>query len=640
MNNSFDKNTLIGILLLLAIFVGFSIFNRPSKEEVERQRRYRDSIAQVQQELLSQQLIKQAEDSIRLAQTQALDTLAENNDSTRTALLTSSFGDFAPASSGIENEITLANNMLYLTINTKGAQVSSVRVKGFKTYNGDSLMVVKNDPGNAMNLDFFNGNKAISTKDLFFSVAEQTSNSVVLRASAGDDKWLEFAYNLPENSYTVDFTISYHNLQGLIKQNMSYLDFTWNQFLPVLERGNDWEAQNSGLFYKFNGNDDDDIESITPSEEPRSEQLNTSTKWIAYKGQFFSSVLISKSSIPNAVVTAQRTSLNGNLLYMSSKIAVPNNCETDSMAFYFGPNKYSILSDLTVGNATADELELEQLINLGWGIFGWVNRWAIIPLFNFLGSFLTNYGLIILIMTLVIKLVILPLTYKSYKSSAKMRALKPMVDELSKKYPKPDQAMQKQQATMDLYKRAGASPLGGCLPLLLQMPILIAMFRFFPASIELRQQSFLWASDLSSYDSILDFGFSIPWYGDHISLFTLLMAAAIVVQQKMNSGQMDTGQTMPGMKLMLYLMPVMMVLWFNNYSSGLSYYYFLSNIISIIQIYVIRKHIDEKALLEKMKAKADKSAKEPKKKSGFMARLEEAQRRQMEQLKKQQRNRK
>ena len=640
MNNSFDKNTLIGILLLLAIFVGFSIFNRPSKEEVERQRRYRDSIAQVQQELLSQQLIKQAEDSIRLAQTQALDTLAENNDSTRTALLTSSFGDFAPASSGIENEITLANNMLYLTINTKGAQVSSVRVKGFKTYNGDSLMVVKNDPGNAMNLDFFNGNKAISTKDLFFTVAEQTSNSVVLRASAGDDKWLEFAYNLPENSYTVDFTISYHNLQGLIKQNMSYLDFTWNQFLPVLERGNDWEAQNSGLFYKFNGNDDDDIESITPSEEPRSEQLNTSTKWIAYKGQFFSSVLISKSSIPNAVVTAQRTSLNGNLLYMSSKIAVPNNCETDSMAFYFGPNKYSILSDLTVGNATADELELEQLINLGWGIFGWVNRWAIIPLFNFLGSFLTNYGLIILIMTLVIKLVILPLTYKSYKSSAKMRALKPMVDELSKKYPKPDQAMQKQQATMDLYKRAGASPLGGCLPLLLQMPILIAMFRFFPASIELRQQSFLWASDLSSYDSILDFGFSIPWYGDHISLFTLLMAAAIVVQQKMNSGQMDTGQTMPGMKLMLYLMPVMMVLWFNNYSSGLSYYYFLSNIISIIQIYVIRKHIDEKALLEKMKAKADKSAKEPKKKSGFMARLEEAQRRQMEQLKKQQRNRK
>lgn len=638
MNNTFDKNTLIGILLLLAIFVGFSIFNRPSKEEVERQRKYRDSIAQVQQELFQQELLKRAEDSARMAQAQSLDTIAEISDSARAAILANSFGDFAQASSGAETEINLSNNLLAVAINTKGAMVSSVRVKGYKTYNGDSLMLIKNDPGNEMNLDFFNGNKAISTKDLYFTVASQTNNSVVLRAPAGDDKWLEFSYNLKENSYLVDFTISFHNLKGLIKQNMSYLDLTWSQFLPVLERGNDWEAQNSGLFYKFNGNDEDDIESINPGEGSLSEQLNTSTKWIAYKGQFFSSVLISKTSIPNAVVSAQRTSLNGNLMLMSSKIAVPNTCETDSMAFYFGPNKYSILSNIALSNASEDdELELSKLLNLGWGIFGWVNRWAIIPLFNLLGSFLTNYGLIILIMTIIIKLVILPLTYKSYKSSAKMRVLKPMVEEIGKKYPKPDQAMQKQQATMDLYKRAGASPLGGCLPLLLQMPILIAMFRFFPASIELRQESFLWASDLSSYDSILDLPFSIPWYGDHISLFTLLMAAGIIVQQKMNSGQMDTGQTMPGMKLMLYLMPVMMVFWFNNYSSGLSYYYFLSNVISILQIYIIRKHIDEKALFEKLKAKAEKSAKEPKKKSGFMARLEEAQRRQMEQLKKQQR---
>lgn len=638
MNNTFDKNTLIGILLLLAIFVGFSIFNRPSKEEVERQRKYRDSIAQVQQELFQQELLKRAEDSARMAQAQSLDTIAEISDSARAAILANSFGDFAQASSGAETEINLSNNLLAVAINTKGAMVSSVRVKGYKTYNGDSLMLIKNDPGNEMNLDFFNGNKAISTKDLYFTVASQTNNSVVLRAPAGDDKWLEFSYNLKENSYLVDFTISFHNLKGLIKQNMSYLDLTWSQFLPVLERGNDWEAQNSGLFYKFNGNDEDDIESINPGEGSLSEQLNTSTKWIAYKGQFFSSVLISKTSIPNAVVSAQRTSLNGNLMLMSSKIAVPNTCETDSMAFYFGPNKYSILSNIALSNTSEDdELELSKLLNLGWGIFGWVNRWAIIPLFNLLGSFLTNYGLIILIMTIIIKLVILPLTYKSYKSSAKMRALKPMVEEIGKKYPKPDQAMQKQQATMDLYKRAGASPLGGCLPLLLQMPILIAMFRFFPASIELRQESFLWASDLSSYDSILDLPFSIPWYGDHISLFTLLMAAGIIVQQKMNSGQMDTGQTMPGMKLMLYLMPVMMVFWFNNYSSGLSYYYFLSNVISILQIYIIRKHIDEKALFEKLKAKAEKSAKEPKKKSGFMARLEEAQRRQMEQLKKQQR---
>ncbi|MBO4244019.1 MAG: membrane protein insertase YidC [Bacteroidales bacterium] len=636
MNNTFDKNTLIGILLLLALFVGFSIFNRPSQEEVERQKRYRDSIAQVQQEQFQQQLLKQAEDSIRLAQAQSLDTIAEISDSARADLLASTFGDFAPASAGMESEIILANNLLHITLNSKGAQISSVRVKGYKTYDGDSLEVVKADPGNEMNLDFFNGNKPISTKNLFFTVASQTDNSVVLRANAGDDKWLEFAYYLPEDSYVVDFTISFHNLKGLIKQNSSFLDFTWNQFLPVLERGNDWEVQNSGLYYKYTG-DDDDVESIVLTDGEKNEQLNTSTKWIAYKGQFFSSVIMNKTSFPNALLSSQKTSLNGNMLFMSSKIGVPNNCETDSMAFYFGPNKYSILSNTTVGVTDSDDLDLDQLVPLGWGIFGWVNRWAIIPLFNWLGSFISNYGLIILLMTIVIKLVIFPLTYKSYQSSAKMRALKPMVEEIGKKYPKPEQAMQKQQATMDLYKRAGASPLGGCLPMLLQMPILIAMFRFFPASIELRQQSFLWASDLSSYDSILDLPFSIPWYGDHISLFTLLMAAGIIIQQKMNSGQMDTGQTMPGMKLMLYLMPAMMILWFNDYSAGLSYYYFLSNVISIIQIYFIRRHIDEKALFEKLKAKADKNAKEPKKKSGFLARLEEAQRRQMEQLKKQQR---
>ena len=636
MNNTFDKNTLIGILLLLALFVGFSIFNRPSQEEVERQKRYRDSIAQVQQEQFQQQILKQAEDSIRLAQAQSLDTIAEISDSARADLLASTFGDFAPASAGMESEIILANNLLHITLNSKGAQISSVRVKGYKTYDGDSLEVVKADPGNEMNLDFFNGNKPISTKNLFFTVASQTDNSVVLRANAGDDKWLEFAYYLPEDSYVVDFTISFHNLKGLIKQNSSFLDFTWNQFLPVLERGNDWEVQNSGLYYKYTG-DDDDVESIVLTDGEKNEQLNTSTKWIAYKGQFFSSVIMNKTSFPNALLSSQKTSLNGNMLFMSSKIGVPNNCETDSMAFYFGPNKYSILSNTTVGVTDSDDLDLDQLVPLGWGIFGWVNRWAIIPLFNWLGSFISNYGLIILLMTIVIKLVIFPLTYKSYQSSAKMRALKPMVEEIGKKYPKPEQAMQKQQATMDLYKRAGASPLGGCLPMLLQMPILIAMFRFFPASIELRQQSFLWASDLSSYDSILDLPFSIPWYGDHISLFTLLMAAGIIIQQKMNSGQMDTGQTMPGMKLMLYLLPAMMIFWFNDYAAGLSYYYFLSNVISIIQIYIIRRHIDEKALFEKLKAKAEKSAKEPKKKSGFLARLEEAQRRQMEQLKKQQR---
>jgi len=290
---------------------------------------------------------------------------------------------------------------------------------------------------------------------------------------------------------------------------------------------------------------------------------------------------------------------------------------------------------MTVGGVSQDDLGLQELVPLGWGIFGWINRIAIIPLFNWLGSFISSYGLIILIMTVIIKVVIFPLTYKSYKSTASMRVLKPQIEEINKKYPKQEQAMEKQQAVMALYRKVGISPMGGCLPLLLQMPILIAMFNFFPASIELRQQGFLWATDLSSYDSILDLPFSIPWYGDHVSLFTLLMAVAMVVSTKINSSQMDTGsQQMPGMKMMMYLMPVMMVFWFNDYSSGLSYYYFLSNIITIIQMIIIRRTIDEEEILKKLNSKAAKNA--GKKKSGFMARLEEAQRRQLEEMKKQQ----
>jgi YidC/Oxa1 family membrane protein insertase len=307
---------------------------------------------------------------------------------------------------------------------------------------------------------------------------------------------------------------------------------------------------------------------------------------------------------------------------------------TRAMCFYFGPNQYKILNNVVLDSQAEDEKELglEELVPLGW--FGIISKWIIIPLFNWLGSFISSYGIIILIMTIIIKIVIFPLTRKSYKSTASMRVLKPQIDEISKKYPKPEQAMEKQKAVMALYQRVGISPMGGCLPLLLQMPILIAMFNFFPSSIELRQQAFLWATDLSSYDSILDLPFTIPFYGNHVSLFTLLMAAAMIVSTKINSSQMDTGQSMAGMKMMMYFMPVMMVCWFNDYSSGLSYYYFLSNIITILQMWIIRKTLDEKAILAKLNSKAAKNS--GKKKSGLMARLEEAQRRQMEIMKEQQ----
>ncbi len=622
-----DKNQIIGILLIVGIFVGFSLYNQPSAEEIAaaKQKRHRDSIAMAEQLLAEQQ--KQAADSVTNVEINLNeDTMS---DSAKNALGQLKYGDFYPSTSGTENDIVLENNKIKVTISTKGAAIKSVEIKDYKTHDGQPLYVWRDDVENTFGLDFFAQNKALNSSDLYFECDNSQTNKAIFKAkTANENQWLEFAYDLKDDSYLMDFTISFHNLNDIINRNSSYIDLTWDQYLPILERGNDWENQNAGLYYRLDNGDLENLNTTSNDEDDISK-----TTWIAYKGQFFSSVIISKTNIPNANVSSQNIQKNKKALkYLKSKIAIPNNGETDSLSFYFGPNKYQILKNIQV--AEGEKIGLQELIPLGWGIFGWINRIAIIPMFNWLSSFISNYGIIILIMTIIIKLVIFPLTYKSYQSSAKMRVLKPQVEQLSKKYPREDQALQKQQAVMDFYKRAGVNPMGGCLPALLQMPILIAMFRFFPASIELRQQSFLWANDLSSYDSILDLPFNIPFYGDHVSLFTLLMAVGIVVSTKINSGQMDTGQQMPGMKLMMYMMPVMMVFWFNNYSSGLSYYYFLSNIITIIQTIVARKFIDEDLLLAKLNAKASKN--KTKKKSGFMARLEEMQRQQLEAMKQQQ----
>ena len=632
-----DKNTIIGIILCIAIFIGFSIYNRPSQEEIQHQKRLRDSAAAVMKQKYEAELEQQKlRDS--LAKNNTEETLSEA-DSAQRSNYAASFGDFSKCAFGEKQEIVLQNEKIKVKLSSKGAKISSVEVLGYKTYSGEALTVIKDDPQNEMGFDFFCGSKAVSTKNLYFeyngyqkeiSATKDSPAKAVLRAKVNEDSWLEFAYSLENDSYLLDYTITFHKLENVVNRNSSYIDFTWNQYLPVLERGNKWESQHSGLYYKY---DDESSEYLSLTSDNDAKNLTGSLKWIAYKGEFFSSVLISKTDFPNADVSFQNVSNNGNFKFMSSKIGFSSADTSKAMAFYFGPNQFKILKDITL--AENEDLGLQELVPLGWGIFGWINRYAIIPLFNWLGSFISSYGLIILIMTIIIKVVIFPLTYKSYKSTASMRVLKPQIEEINKKYPKQEQAMQKQQAIMALYKKVGISPLGGCMPLLLQMPILIAMFNFFPASIELRQQSFLWATDLSSYDSILDLTLSIPWYGEHVSLFTVLMAIAMVVSTKINSSQMDTGQQqMPGMKMMMYLMPVMMVFWFNDYSSGLSYYYFLSNIITIIQMMVIRRTLDENALLEKLNSKAAKNS--AKKKTGFLARLEEAQRQQLEAMKKQQ----
>ena len=381
------------------------------------------------------------------------------------------------------------------------------------------------------------------------------------------------------------------------------------------------------LSYRFPG--ESSIEDLGMSEESKSKEVTTKINWVAFKQQFFSSVFIAGENMQNAKLAFDTAKPGSDYLKnFSARMTVPYSMQTEGydFAFYFGPNKYSILKQVVDGNN--GELHLERLIPLGWGICGWVNRWCVIPVFDFLRNYISSFGIIILILAVLIKLVISPLTYKSYISSAKMRVIKPEVDALAKKFPKQEDAMKKQQATMELYKKAGINPMGGCIPMLIQMPILIAMFRFFPASIELREQPFLWADDLSSYDSVWNLPFSIPFYGDHVSLFALLMTVTLFVFSYFNYQQTASSQPqMAGMKfMMVYLMPIMMLFWFNNYSSGLCYYYFLSTLISIVQTLVIRRMIDDEKIHAIMKANVAKRTNG--KKSKFQQRYEELMREQ------------
>jgi len=625
-----DRNQVIGLVLIAVILFGYIYLTKPSKEQILREKQKRDSIALVQEQLEQNRVIEELKKDSAKSSIDSIyknDTLTNLPDSSKKEALNNLFGSFAEAANGNEKFITVENNNFIVTFSNKGGRIYSVELKNFKTY--DSLpLILFNGDKNIFGFDFFSQNKSISTQNFYFipqtpdSIINATSETktLTLRLNAGNNSYIDYVYTIKPDEFIVDFNVIFKNPKEVISQNANFIDLNWNQYIPYLERGNDWENQNTLLYYKFF---EDEVDFLSHSKDEESEKLSTSLQWIGYKHQFFSSVLIAKQNFNNAVVDYKNLNgTNGTLKVMNSKIAVPTpvaESDTLGLAFYFGPNHYKTLRAISL--AENDKLELKELVPLGWGIFGWVNRIAIIPVFNWLGSFITSYGLIILLLTIIIKAALFPLTFKSYQSSAKMRVLKPQVDELAKKFGT-DKAMEKQQATMALYRKVGVNPLGGCLPVLLQMPILIAMFRFFPSSIELRQQSFLWAEDLSSYDSILQLPFTIPMYGDHVSLFTLLMAAAIVISTKMNSNQMDaSSQQIPGMKMMMYMMPVMMVVWFNSYSSGLSYYYFLSNVITIAQTYLIRYFTNEEAILQKLNANAKKNKNQ--KKSKFQQKLED-----------------
>jgi YidC/Oxa1 family membrane protein insertase len=609
-----DRNSLIGFSLIGVILVGFYFINKPNEEEIRRIQHERDSIAHVVQ---LEQKMREAQQAMNESSVPLGDTLSAE----------AKYGELAPLLVGTEEIITISNELIDVSVSTKGGRIITVNLKEYLTHDKKPLLLFDGDESD-FNFTFFtNSNRQVATGDFYFKVAENTtqadgSTQLVLASEMADGKAFEFVYTIAPESYKVDFNFRIKGIEQVLSRTQGAIDLEWRVKMRQNEKGADFERRYSGLYYKYY---QDAVEDIAATKSD-SEVLTTRVKWIGYKDQFFSSVLIADEFFLSANV--EQTKIEdqpGYLSEMSSTIAIP---VKDDMKFsyYFGPNHYKTLK--RTGH------DLEEMINLGWVGFSWVNKWLVINVFNWLENYISSYGLIIIILTLIIKLVIFPFTYKSYISTAKMRVLKPQIDEIHSKIPK-EKAMERQQATMALYKKVGVSPLGGCLPMVLQFPILIAMFYFFPASIELRQESFLWATDLASYDSIYSWDTYIPllsdFYGNHISLFTLLMSLVNVFYTRINTEMTMSTQQMPGMKTMMYLMPIMFLFLFNSYSSGLSFYYFLSTLITVGQTFLIRRFVDEDALLEKLEANKKKVVK----KSRFQEKLETIQKQQQARVREQ-----
>jgi YidC/Oxa1 family membrane protein insertase len=642
-----DKNTITGIILIFLIFIGFSIYNTGrrnkayvktvvvadslyAKGDLEKARigymnalQLKPNQPDVMLKLndINQKLGLMApaikSDTLR-PKTSPKDTVAGKvtpvEDQRR-------YGAFTGAAAGQNDFITLENNKVELKISLKGGRVYSARLKEYRTYDSLPLILFSGD-STVFGLNFFTSdNKAVQTNELFFKPVSQEKRVVVtnkpeslrLRLNADSGKYIEYVYTLAPDKYMIDFNVNFNSLEGVIASNQNSLTLDWRMYIPQKERGRQSEEGSTTIKYKYYQDVVDGLPEKSNKELLKAD-ITTRLSWVAFKDQFFSSVLINNESFQNGSISSTKQMTSPKYLkYFTAEVGVPYNSlkpQPLSLKLYYGPNHFMTLK--------REGLELESLVTLGRNITKWINRFIIIPIFNWLNKYISNYGLIILILTLIIKIVLFPLTFKSYQSQAKMQVLKPLVEELGKKFPKKEDAMKKQQATMDLYKRAGVNPMGGCLPMLLQMPILYAMFRFFPTSIELRQEHFLWATDLSTYDSILNLPFTIPLYGNHVSLFTLLMTASTLLTMRMTGS--SPGQDQPGMKVMMYMMPVMFMLILNNFSSGLTYYYFLANMITYVQNIISKRFINAEAVL----ATLEENRKKPLKKSKWQQRLEEA----------------
>ena len=619
-----NKNTIIGFILIGITLFGFTWYQ---SKEYEKQVAYQ---AQVDSIARAERAAQYIADSIA-GRLPVADTLAGGARPVYEAPVAIYKDSLLEAAhSGQESIYTIANDKIEVAFTTKGAQPYSVKVQNYRTYDSTDLYLFK--PGNSeMGIGIYTGEN-INTKDFVFQLTEKTDSSIVMRLPFRNGGYIQQKYTLRPGTFVVSNELSFIGMEGVIPRNVSYYDFDWDVTIPRMEKGYKNEVQYSKVDYYFGG--DKKPEEIGRGRNA-DKRIENRVEWFAFQQQFVSAIMRPVNQFASgelAINFIEEDDPSHNLMDCAAKMRgdfkVSNNVVINN-EFYFGPNHYKTLK--SYGQ------KYEKIIPLGGWMVGWFTKWVIIPLFDFLHKFISNFGIIILLMTLFIKIVVLPFAYKSYSSSAKMQALKPEMDKLNAKYPKQEDALKKQQATMDLYKRAGVNPMGGCLPMLLQLPILWAMFRFFPASIELRQQPFLWADDLSAYDTIplLDFGTRIPLLGDHISLFALLMAVSMFLYSKITTqGQMSSNDpNTASMRFMsVWMMPIMMFFICNSLSSGLTYYYLLSNLITMIETWIIKKFfVRPEDVLAKLKASEGK----PQPKSKWQQRLEEAQKMQRQMMKEQ-----
>ena len=616
-----NKNSVIGLVLIGLIMFGFTWYQSKQYQKQAEVQAQQDSIyrAEMMQQIALDSALKANEVTVDAQGTPVkVQNMTVYKDSSLTA---------ASLSNG--NIYKISNDKVELEFTTKGAQLYSVKINDYMTYDSSALYFIK-PGGSQMGVGVFVGEQ-INTKNFDFQVAECTDTSIVMQLPFTNGGYIQQKYWLTEGSYMMQNELSFVGMETVIPRNVSNIDIDWSVVVPRLEKGYKNEKQYSKLDYYFM--DEKKPEEIARGKD-ESEKVVSRFKWFAFHQQFFSAIMTAEKEFSSAdfdvrFFNEEEYNSNKTLMACSAKLKADITPGTADIVlpftYYLGPNDYTTLKSY--------DQKYEKTIPLGGWLVNWFSRLVIIPSFDLIGKFISNYGIVILIMTLLIKLLLSPLTIKSYKSTAKMQVIKPEVDKLNEKYPNEKDAMKKQQAMMELYRKAGISPMGGCLPMLLQMPILFAMFRFFPASIELRQQKFLWADDLSAYDSIWDFGVNIPLLGDHLSLFALLMAATMFFYSKMTSSQMSNDPNMAAMKFMsVWFMPIMMFVICNNLSAALSYYYLLSNIVTMAMTWYIRKFVVTE---DKVRAEMAANAKQPQKKSKWQQRLEEAQKMQ-EQMRKQQ----